>query len=100
MPKEITEVVSSYLLIGLDEFGSLIDGGVPEGFSIQIEQVGNGGLHGPRMKLSDKSYLKVSLIDESEKTAFQKIREFNAENHDLVTEEKEDGTVIVKNRGE
>jgi hypothetical protein len=100
MPKEIREVVNSYLIISLEEFSKLIDGGVPEGFRVQLEQIGEGGFHGPRMCLSDTSHLKVTLIDDSKKTAFQMIREFQEEKHDLVTVEREDGTVIVKNRGE
>ncbi len=100
MPKVITEVVNSYTLISMEEFASLLEGGVPDGFSIQIEQVGDSGLHGPRMNLSSTSNLKVSLIDKSEKTAFQKIKAFQDEKRDLITEELEDGVVIVKSRGE
>lgn len=100
MPKEIQEVVNSYMLISKEEFSTLIESGVPEGFSIQIEQVGGSGLHGPKMKLSDKSYLKVTLVDESKKSAFDQIREFERQNHDLVTEEMPNGVVVIKNRGE
>lgn len=95
MPKEITEVVNRYLLIGLDEFAGLLDGGVPDGHSIQIEQVSDSGLHGPRMKLSKNSHLKVTLINDSERSAFDKIREFQKQNHKLQVHEKEDGTSIV-----
>jgi tryptophanyl-tRNA synthetase len=95
MPKEITEVVNSYLLVDLEEFSTLLEGGVPEGYSVQLEQVGDSGLHGPRMKLSKSSHLKVTLVNDSEKTAFQKIREFQKQNHDLQVEHREDGTAIV-----
>ena len=75
MAKQITEVVNQYLVIELEDFAKLIEGELPEEYAFEIQQVGDNGCHGPKMKLSSKSFLKVTVLDPSQKDMLHMIRE-------------------------
>lgn len=92
-------VVETYLVLDLQDILSLIShrlDEVPEDVALILQQVNTNGAHGPRMRLSKDSVIKV-VVQDGVQDGIQRTIDRNIEKlHQMKVTDAGDGTVLVQ----